>query len=190
MAYKHRSNIIVRCRDWYLTTVKWRKYQFGAHFHAGRNVSLWARKQIKIGDYCYLGANTRIQCDTIMGHYVFTANNVAFVGKYDHHYQEPGKPMLLSSRIKDDDYNWKGTDSAIIIEDDVWIGYGAILMSGIRIGTGSIIASGALVTKDVESFSIYGGTPAVKIGDRFCSMEDLEKHKQVYRENYKTSEPL
>ena len=48
----------------------------------------------------------------------------------------------------------------IIIEDDVWIGSGAIIIQGVRVGKGAIIAAGAIVTKDVEPFSVVGGVPA------------------------------
>ena len=48
----------------------------------------------------------------------------------------------------------------IIIEDDVWIGSGAIITQGVRVGKGAIIAAGAIVTKDVEPFSVVGGVPA------------------------------
>lgn len=47
-----------------------------------------------------------------------------------------------------------------IIEHDVWIGHGAMVMPGVKIGTGSIIAAGSVVTKDVEPYSIVGGNPA------------------------------
>ena len=48
----------------------------------------------------------------------------------------------------------------IIVEDDVWIGSGAIILQGVRIGKGAIIASGSVVTKNVEPYTIVGGTPA------------------------------
>lgn len=54
-----------------------------------------------------------------------------------------------------------------IIGNDVWIGYDAIIMPGIKIGDGAIIASRALVTKDVEPYSIVGGNPAHLIRKRF-----------------------
>ena len=47
-----------------------------------------------------------------------------------------------------------------IIEDDVWIGARSIILPGRKIGEGSIVAAGSVVTKDVEPFSIVGGNPA------------------------------
>ena len=57
-------------------------------------------------------------------------------------------------------------------------------MSGVKIGQGSIIASGSVVTKDVEPFAIYGGVPAKKIGDRFNNNRELEEHKKLYNLKY------
>jgi virginiamycin A acetyltransferase len=54
-----------------------------------------------------------------------------------------------------------------IIGNDVWIGYNALLMPGVKIGDGAIIASGSVVTKDVEAYSIVGGNPAKLIRKRF-----------------------
>ena len=116
---------------------------------------------------------------------MFTGNQVAFVGKYDHNWEEVGKPMLFSQRIKDRDYQWKGLGQKTVVEDDVWIGYGSIILSGVTIGTGSIVASGSIVTKSVEPYSIYGGVPAKKLGDRFPSKEQLEQHKVLYNKNWK-----
>ena len=55
----------------------------------------------------------------------------------------------------------------IIIGNDVWIGYEAIIMSGVRIGNGAIIGTRAVVTKDVEPYTIVGGVPAHFIKKRF-----------------------
>ena len=55
----------------------------------------------------------------------------------------------------------------IIVDDDVWIGYGAIIMSGVHIHQGAVIAAGAVVTKDVDPYAIVGGVPAKLIKYRF-----------------------
>ena len=64
---------------------------------------------------------------------------------------------------------WKqgeGKQGNIVIEDDVWIGAGSIILTGVRIGRGSIIAAGSVVTKDVEPYCIYGENPAKFIKSR------------------------
>lgn len=56
----------------------------------------------------------------------------------------------------------------IVIGNDVWIGYGAVIMAGVTIGDGAIIGTRAVVTKDVEPYSIVGGIPAKEIRKRFA----------------------
>lgn len=185
MAYLDKISITKRLISFYQRKIKWRRYKLGKNFHAGVGVRLWARTGITIGDNCYIGRGSQIECDVVFGDYVFTGNNVAFVGRYDHNWEEIGKPMLFSQRMRDPDYAWKGLDQKTIVEDDVWIGYGSIILSGVTIGQGSIVAAGSVLTSSVEPFTIYGGVPAKKIGQRFSRAEDLEKHLIDFNKNWK-----
>lgn len=63
----------------------------------------------------------------------------------------------------------------IVIGNDVWIGYEAVIMAGVHIGDGAIIAAHAVVTKDVPSYTIVGGVPAKEIRKRF----DADTIKQL-----------
>lgn len=65
----------------------------------------------------------------------------------------------------------------IIVEDEVWIGTNALILSGVKIGKGAIVAAGAVVTKDVPNYAIVGGNPAKVIKYRFPSevIEALNK---------------
>ena len=60
-----------------------------------------------------------------------------------------------------------GSKGDIIIGDDVWIGTNAIICSGVKIGQGAVVAAGAIVTKDVDSYAVVGGNPAKLIRYRF-----------------------
>ena len=173
-----------KIRFLYLTKIKWRKYTFGKNIYIGRMVFMWAKNNIIIGDDFYIGKFSQIECDAEIGNQVIFANQVALVGRYDHHYQQVGIPTRLASKIRDTDYNWKGLTEKVVIENDVWIGYGTIVLSGVKISQGSIIASGSVVTKNVESFSIYGGVPAKKIGNRFNNDLEMEEHKRLYNLRY------
>jgi len=166
-------------RDAYLVKVKWRRYSLGRGFHAGRRVVLWAPNELKIGHDCYIGRYSQIECDADIGHSVIMANMVSFVGRYDHHFRHVGTPTRLSRQIRDPDYDWKGNDIKVTVGDDVWIGYGAIILSGVTIGEGSVIAAGSVVTKDVEPYTVVGGNPARKICDRFKNSEDLHLHQMA-----------
>ncbi len=65
----------------------------------------------------------------------------------------------------------------IVVGNDVWIGYEAVVMAGVRIGDGAIIAARAVVTRDVAPYSIVGGTPAREIRRRF----DAETAERLQR---------
>jgi acetyltransferase-like isoleucine patch superfamily enzyme len=176
--------IIKKIYHLYLRHFQWRKYQIGKNMHAGRGVFFWAKHSINIGENFYIGKYSIIECDANIGNNVILANRVSLAGRYDHHFQQIGIPTRLASHISDNDYNWKGLNLKIIIEDDVWIGVGSIVLSGVTIGIGSIIAAGSVVTKDVEPYSIYGGNPAKKIRNRFDSEPQLKEHIRLYKLNY------
>ena len=59
-----------------------------------------------------------------------------------------------------------GIFKPIVIDDHVWLGVGSTILQGVHIGEGAIVAAGAVVNKDVEPYSIVGGVPAKKIGER------------------------
>lgn len=168
-----------RVRDLWYKHVVWRKYKIGRNFHCGRDTFLWAKERLEIGDNFYLGKHSSIETNCVIGNNVIIANHVGIVGRYDHNYQQIGVPVRLAMQIRDDDYDWKGKHELTVIGDDVWIGYGAIIMSGVHIGNGSIIAAGAVITKDTEPYSINGGIPAKKISERFENFEDMSKHKEL-----------
>jgi len=170
------KNCIKKLRFFYLRNIKWREYTIGKNMYVGLRVSLWAKQKLIIGNNFYMGRDSQIETDCVVGNNVIFANKVAIVGKYDHHYQQIGVPIRMASRIRDEHYNWKGLSCLTTIEDDVWIGYGAIIMSGVTIKKGTIIAAGSVLTKSTENYSIYGGNPAKKIAPRFQSETDLQEH--------------
>lgn len=174
-------------RHQYLIHIRWRNYSFGRNVYIGRAVYMWAKHMIKIGDNFYVGKYSIIECDAEIGDNVMFANNVALIGRYDHNYNQVGVPIRLAERIRDRNYHWKGLDQKIIIRDDVWIGYNSIILGGVEIGQGSIIAAGSVVTRDVEPYSIYAGNPARKIKDRFASEEIKAEHIKLYLKSFKTS---
>ena len=72
--------------------------------------------------------------------------------------------LTLGHDPQSPDFADRGGD--VIIGNRVWIGYRALILPGVTIGDGAIVGAGAVVTKDVEPFTIVGGNPARKIGDR------------------------
>jgi acetyltransferase-like isoleucine patch superfamily enzyme len=150
-------------------------------FYTGKNISIGAGvlcfakltilrpgAKISIGKYSYLGPNVRIAVnqEVTIGENVAIAHNVQIIDSNNH---------SLSAQARRDkfiEYRAKGKNeelervvaSPIKIENDVWIGTEAIILKGVRIGRGAIIAAGSIVTKDVPSYAIVGGNPAKIIG--------------------------
>jgi acetyltransferase-like isoleucine patch superfamily enzyme len=146
----------------------------GKNVHCQLSVKFWSpHNYIVLGNDVGIGNNCCFLCDTIIGNKVAIAGNVAFLNSDDHNYRIIGKMMWDSGR---------GDKYKIIVEDDVWIGYGAIILSPAVIGKGSIVAAGSIVTKNVSPYSIVGGNPAKVIKSRF-SLEEIIKHEQILKTN-------
>lgn len=124
---------------------------------------------IKAGAYCYIGPNCIIYPQVSVGDFTLIANDVNIIGG-DHNYKLPGKPIVFSGRE-----NLKPT----YIGKDCWIGAKSIILTGVRIGDGVIVAAGSVVTKDLDSYGVYAGVPAKKIKDRFQSQKELLLHQEM-----------
>ena len=108
-----------------------------------------------------------ITCDLTVGNHVLIASAASFLSRDAHSISIPGKTMFDAPR---------GDNYGIIVEDDVWIGWGAIILSGVTIGRGSIIGAGAIVTKDVPRYSIVTPLPSQVAKQRF-SPEQIRLHE-------------
>lgn len=139
----------------------------GVDIHIGSGFIAWAVDSIKIGDGVYIGKDVIIETNATIGNHCLIANRVMLVGRHDHDFTAIGTPVRFSpwigSRLSDSQFK----DERVIIGDDVWIGAGAILLSGVTIGNGAIVAAGSIVTKDIPENSIYAGNPARFIKNRF-----------------------
>jgi acetyltransferase-like isoleucine patch superfamily enzyme len=171
--------LLKKFRDIFLVQIKYRKYKINKGFHAGKRTNIWAKATMVIGKNFYLGRDSFIETDCIIGDNVIFGNRVAVVGKYDHNFQQIGTPIRLASAIRDKHYNWKGIDLVTRIGNDVWIGYGSTIMQGVNIHDGCLIAAGSVVTRDTEPYAIYAGNPAKKIRDRFDSNKEKEEHVRL-----------
>ena len=101
-----------------------------------------------------------------IGNFCSIASEVSFVVAADHSTHNistyPFRSLCLNKEQGE-----AVTKGDIIVDDDVWIGYRATVLSGVHIGKGAIVAAGAVVTKDVPPYAIVGGVPAKIIGYRF-----------------------
>jgi acetyltransferase-like isoleucine patch superfamily enzyme len=117
-------------------------------------------------EYSFMNSGCILGPKVKLGRYVMLGPNVAVVGN-DHVTSKPGVPIIFSGRpaLKE-----------TVIEDDVWVGFGAIIMAGVRIGRGAIIGARSVVTKSVPPYEIHAGVPARKIGERFPQEADRLRH--------------
>jgi acetyltransferase-like isoleucine patch superfamily enzyme len=154
---------------------------FGIDLHVGARPKMWAPERLEIGDHSYLGREVQIETNCRIGRFVLIANRVGLVGRRDHDFRTIGVHVRFGQWIGSKQSLPPLRNDGVEIGDDVWIGYGAIVLSGVRIGRGAIIAAGAVVKNDVDAYSIVGGNPAERIGMRFVSREDIECHEARIR---------
>ena len=125
--------------------------------------------KITVGDGSYGKINVRMYGNPDekleIGCYCSLSPGTLFVLGGNHAYN-----TLLTFPYEDKVLNQKteaGTKGPIVVKDDVWIGLNSVVMSGVTIGQGSIVAAGSLVNKDVPPYSIAAGVPAKVIKYRF-----------------------
>ncbi len=110
----------------------------GDNVHVQRNVYIWAGKKSKVtvGDNTIIGPGSFITSDN--------------------------HGLKKEQLIRDQD----GVEQDINIGSDVWLGAYSIILPGIEIGNGAVVAAGSVVTKSVQPYTIVGGVPAKQIGER------------------------
>lgn len=122
----------------------------GHHVYINRGCNLITTgSEIEIGDYIMIGPNT-----------TFVAQN-RDISDYS-------KPMI---------FNNKYLKKKIIIENDVWIGANVTILPGVTVRKGAVVGAGSVVTKDVDSYSIFAGVPAKKLRDRFPESDKKRAEK-------------
>ncbi len=157
---------------------------YGKDLHIGRGSRLWAPARIAIGNSVYIGKEVLIECNAEIGDYVLIANRVAFVGRHDHDFRAVGIPVRFSPWIGSKKEISPHRNSKVVVEPDVWIGYGAIVLSGINLGRGTIVAAGAVVTKSTPAYAIVAGNPARVVGQRFANQETTQRHEDSIRSGH------
>lgn len=121
--------------------------------------------KLKIGKFCSIACGAK---------FLFTSANHTMKSLSTYPFPIFFEEWQLDGKDICDAWDNKGD---IVIGNDVWIGYEAVILSGVTIGDGAVIGSRAVVTKDVEPYTIVGGVPAKPIRKRFDeqTIKKLEK---------------
>ncbi len=127
----------------------------------GDNVEFKYGVHVEAGSTIKIGSNTHFAPFCVLYGPLSIGENCAFAAHctfaaVGHGFAERDTPMVQQAT----------TAEKIIIEDNVWFGANCTIVGGVRVGTGSIIGANSVVTKDVEPYSIMGGTPAKLIRKR------------------------
>ena len=123
----------------------------GAELIVTKDATLSIADDVSIGSYC----NIRTERSITIGKRVLIAQHVSIIGG-QYSFERRDTPIWEQPYVAGD----------VTLGEDCWIGVGATILSNVSIGVGAIVAAGAVVTKDVADYSIFGGVPARQIGIR------------------------
>jgi acetyltransferase-like isoleucine patch superfamily enzyme len=164
---RHIANSI---RSLIIFKIRYRWVQRNGMVRIPWGVELWSpHHDIVLGDRVQFGRGCVVNCDAFFGNNILIARSVAFIGSDDHRIDVVGLTIWDSPR---------GDTKKTVVEDDVWIGHGAIVISGVTIGRGAVIAAGAVVTKDIPRYAIAAGVPAQVISMRY-NPELINQHEEI-----------
>jgi acetyltransferase-like isoleucine patch superfamily enzyme len=160
------SQLLNEIRNIFLFQIRYRWVRLGRNIHCQASTTFWSpRRHIILGSNIGIGYRCAFQSDIEIGNNVMIASDVAFVNSDDHIFDMVGKTMWDAGR---------GDKFKIVLEDDIWIGHGVIVLSPAHIGRGSIVAAGSVVTSDVPRYAIVAGVPAKLIKMRFTPEQVVE----------------
>jgi len=140
-----------------LHTIRTLTYKFfGLRIGKGSHIHMWAR--------FYDPSNIEIGQDTLVGDNAFLDGRDSLL--IGNHVDIASQVLIYNSQHDVNSLGFEATTAPVEIGDYVFIGPRAIILPGVKIGRGAVIAAGAVVTKDVAEFSVVAGIPAEKISER------------------------
>lgn len=154
------------------------RYQKSRFASCGKDVTIgeechfYPYENIHLGDHIYIGPGARFissEASVYIGNFVMLGPEVAIVTG-NHRINVIGMYMFDVKQKSPRD------DEDVSIGDDVWVGMRAMLLKGVKIGKGSVVAAGAVVTEDIPEYSIYLGKGKMK--PRFTE-EELKAHQNM-----------
>lgn len=145
--------------------IKYKQNKYGKKINGAENVFISGTNNITYLENIFIGKNSYINGN---GSIIASKNSKIVIGdncliSYNVHMRTDMHNYLNKNEL----IKLQGhTERDIIIGDDVWIGYGAQIMSGVTIGNGAVVAAGSVVTKDIPDYEVWGGVPSRKIKER------------------------
>lgn len=144
--------------------------EVGNYVSVYKSLLLKNKGQVKIGDFTKISSNIErtkifVEKDAILTIGQNTVVNGAFISvesfvQIGNHVHIGPYVMIMDSQLPPNYNNNSSKPSSIIIGDHTWIATGAIIIRGVTIGEGAVVAAGSVVTKDVPPFTLVGGIPA------------------------------
>jgi len=126
----------------------------------------------ELGDFSYLGPRC-IVGDATIGKFCAIAAEVR-IGAPNHPMDRPSMHRFTycpeyyaAGAVRDHAFFDRRKEDRAVIGNDVWIGHGVIVLPGVKVGDGAVLAAGAVITKDVQPYTVVGGIPAKFIRERF-----------------------
>ena len=158
-----------------VSKLPWRKFRLSVYrkyFDIGEGVNILLGFQVKSLKGVHIDVISNINANILLD----TRGGDIHIGKYvDIGYESI--IWTLEHDPQSPDFVTKGGDVAI--EDYVWIASRVTILPGVRIGEGAVVATGSVVTKDLEPYGMYGGIPAKKIGER-CKNQNPRKEYRTF----------
>ena len=159
--------LIYEIRLLFACNVQW-KLKKGYTVTVGRRVSICPCKYIQLGNNVFIGDDVLIrtsesgQSPITIGNFVMIAARVMIIGG-NHALGRTDVPIMSQG---------EGKQGPIIVEDDVWIGAGSIIISGTTIGKGSVIGAGSVVVGPIPEYSIAVGNPCRVVKNRLKTINE------------------
>ena len=133
-------------------------------FYIASGIDMPWNSTIHIGANFFKPSNIKIGHDTIIGDHCFLDGRAKLT--IGNHVGIASQVLIYNDEHNIHSSNYENSFGPVEIGDYVFIGPRAIILPDIKIGKGAVVAAGAVVTKDIPDFEIWGGVPAKKIGDR------------------------
>ncbi len=178
MIFKELLMAAVRsAQTWLQVAGKHSYLEYGSNLHVGKDARLWAPHKLRIGNHVYIGKQVHIEANCDIGDYCLFANRVAIVGRHDHDFSAVGFPIRYAPWIGSYRFPSPHITEKAVIESDVWLGYGVIVLTGITVGRGCIVATGTILTKSLPLYLIVTDRPARVVGQRFADAATVDRHE-------------